>query len=159
MYLPIPSAKNKYEIDTRGNVRNARTKYRLKRSFVGQTPVARLYVDGRVSLRSIRQLMWEVHGVEPEKQNYPAVAVWLFRNEEILYFDNMKAAALYLSVKLFYTVKTIRNVFTKRQSEFKGWTIKYCEEEPRIIKSPDKIIGTKYLHRENKYWREKNSMN
>lgn len=154
MYLPIPSAQNKYEIDTRGNVRNAHTKYVLKSSLQNQTPVVHLFIDGKSIARSVRQLLWEVHGIKPTRLHLSPIPVWLFKDGEILYFECMKKAALFLSMKLFYTVKTIVNVMIKRQPEFKGWKIKYCEEEKRIYRSTDQIIGSKYLRRENKYWRE-----
>lgn len=151
--MPIPSSKNKYEIDSRGNVRNARTKRKVKPRIVNQSPIVNMYMgNGKYIVRSIQQLMFEVHGVEPTKLPPPVTPVWIFKGTEILYFANMKSAAVYLSAKLFYRADTIRKFFTERKTEIKGWKIKYCEEEPRIFRSTDQILGSKYFHRENKYW-------
>lgn len=61
-FLPIPSTGSKYEINTRGVVRNARSKKILKRK--GHGKCVELWFSGRKAVnRCVADLLWEVHGI------------------------------------------------------------------------------------------------
>ena len=150
MFEAIPSLNYKYEIDTRGNVRNAKTKKILKKIVRRNKNIksftVRVIFNGRRKECSIQQLLWEVHGVVPKKGG------------EMLFFQSLNKAAIFLSERLHYTKQWILNHFTKRIKEFHGWQIFYHIQKKRIFRKVDLILESKYFYREIEYWNDKNKL-
>lgn len=124
-FEPIPSLNGKYEIDTRGNVRNARTKRRLK---VSRSNMVTLYIDANhIVCRSIPDLLWEVHG-KPKKGFRPrpcsaenVQGKWFFKSSQ--------ACARFLLGKTKYTLQSLQCYLWRRKPIIDGWTIRYFDED------------------------------
>ena len=152
MYLPIPSLKNKYEINQYGGVRNAITKKHLK-SFVRnnesrKVPSVRVFFEGRRKECSIQQLLWEVHGKIPQRKARQPLSVTICNSGERLFFPSLNKAAIFLSRKVHYTKEWISQHLAKRVTEFHGWQIIYHEQEERKLRSVDAILETRRFSRE-----------
>lgn len=157
MYLPIPSLFYKYEIDTLGNVRNAKTKQLLKplKRTKGGVKYRFCFSKSKKVDRTVSQLLFEVHGIEPPKGLNAAVAVTLIKGGLRKVFESINSAAKFLSDKIYYDWHTIREMMKPRPAEISGWKIFYREPEKRIFRKVDIILESKYFYRENKYWRGK----
>lgn len=124
-FEPIPSLNGKYEIDTRGNVRNARTKRRLK---VPRSKTLTFHIDANhIICRSIPDLLWEVHG-KPKKGFRPrpcsaenAQGKWFFKN--------IAACARFLFGKNKYALHTLECYLWMRKNKIADWTIHYFDDD------------------------------
>lgn len=133
---PIPSLDYRYEIDIHGTVRNAQTKRVLKRSlkksYANLNGVYRFVVNGVEKVRTVPSLLYEVHGIEPEKTFGSApVGVFVRKGGEAYSFSSIKQAAKFLSRKTFYSYGGISYHLQKRHTEIEGWRITYREPEKR----------------------------
>ena len=149
MYLPIPSLNNKYEIDERGNARNAKTLQRLKplRRTKGGLRYRFCFAGERVE-RTIAQLLFEVHGITPPHSNFQnPVAVTIAKDGVRKTFPSLNSASKFIADKTFYAWYGVRNFLTARRNLVYGWQCLYHEPEQRKFQ--------KYLRREDEYWSRK----
>lgn len=133
-FLPIPSLDNKYEINNRGTVRNAKTKKRLKPFALHKCKMVSLFFEEKRKHYSVNQLLWEVFGKVPKRTNKPAITVYLSKDGRNLYFPSIYKASIFLAENLFLTADAMDKRLRKRQSEIHGWKIFYREPEERVIK-------------------------
>ena len=130
-WQPIYSLNCRYEMNQFGDVRNAKTKKILKAKVLKNKKllIVRVYIAPyKIVGRSIQQLLWETHGILPKIRAHPKVAVNVSNEDENYYFESMKAAARFLSDKVFYSVITIhRYLWKKRLPKIGEWKITYHE--------------------------------
>lgn len=132
-FYPIPSLENKYEINEEGVVRNAKTKKRV----VGKANESFCFhLNGKRIWRMLQDLMWEVHGVLPQKSSVmkTPIPVQIQKYGEYHCFTSMRQCAKFLAPLIFYSERTIRFLLTKKPEELFGWKIFYKEPEKRIFK-------------------------
>ena len=136
-YLPIPSLDYKYEISNRGIVRNVRTKNCLRtyKTKDGAEIVSVRINNTAYSQRTIQQLLWEVHGILPQKVfSAPAVEVTIQKGVKHYSFPSITQCAKYLAPIEQYSFSWIRSQLVERRKNIYGWTIFYKEPEKRIFK-------------------------
>ena len=138
-FLPIPSLDNKYEINQRGIVRNAKTKKKLTPYIQHKCKMVSLFFEEKAKSYSVNQLLWEVFGKVPKRTNKPPITVYLSKDGRNLYFSSIYKAAIFLSENLFLTADAMDKRLRKRQSEIHGWKIFYREPDERVIK-PYKVF-------------------
>ena len=129
----IPSLGNRYEINKKGVVRNARTKIILK---VDNTRHHQAYFKdghGRCFARSIADLLWEVHGIiRPRK--FKPIPVLIDDGKQKFFFATMTACAKFLAPKLFYKWQTLANYMQHfRKPQIGEWTVTYLVSEDRAL--------------------------
>ncbi len=156
----IRPATVKYTRETSGKVRNAETKQILKPLPRKNRKVqaVRVMFEWRRKECSVQQLLWEVHGKPPKLKARQQIAVTICSEGARLFFPSLNQAAIFLRRKTNYTKEWIQQHFAKRAKEVFGWQIMYHEPEQRKFRSVDAILESKYFHRENKYWSEKNDL-
>lgn len=129
-FAPIPSVNGKYEIDIVGNVRNARTKKRIKPNC---RDVYSMYIDGKRWVYASRNnLLWEVHG-QYKKGSRP-VAVWAEHSTGKFFFQSCTDCARFLLDKLYYSPYTLRTYLWARKPAFAGWSFTYVDADPVDVK-------------------------
>ena len=127
-FEPIPSLDCRYEVNTRGTIRNAKTKRILKRYKGGVVFV--VTKDGKVIGVNPNTCLWEVHGYY-RKPKWQKVKCSAENERGKHFFDSLSACARFLAPKIFLAVKTVkRHYFDKRRTEIYGWKITYYEEDP-----------------------------
>lgn len=125
-FEPIPSVDGKYEIDIKGNVRNAHTKKRLKPNC---KDVYSMYdATGKKFVYAARNnLLWEVHGVY--KKGWAVVAVRAeFQNRRYT-FENCAECARFLLDKLPLALNTIQCYLWRRKPAIGDWHFTYVETQ------------------------------
>ena len=120
-WQPVPSLNCKYELNSDGVLRNAKTKRLLKRYYPYAYAVK---INGKVVYLSVRSLLWEVHGIiRPSTPK--AVPVTVYHNGQRHYFPTKKDTAKFLSSKIFLSVSTINSMLCNRKTDICGWRITY----------------------------------
>lgn len=141
----IPSVNYRYEIDYRGNVRNAKTKKPLKvvTTAYGVKVVYMWAVPSKKKIaKSIAQLLWEVWGqIPPVQRKGKAVAVTLIKGVERRYFESFGAAAKFLAARENYSRHWAMGNFRDRRAEMAGWQVIYHEGEQRKFRKMDALLG------------------
>ena len=123
-FEPIPSTGGKYEINIRGVVRNAKSKQILKTKSKGAC--VSLQLDAKKSIsRSIKDLLWEVHGIIKPRRFRPRPCSARHSDYGYFTFDNMKDCARFLAPKVFLVVRSIYSHLIKHEQNVFGWSIKY----------------------------------
>ena len=120
-FLPITSLNGKYEINTKGIVRNSKSKIILNplRGTIS------FHLGNRVYLRrSVSDLLWEVHGIIRQRRFRPCICS-AENDKEIFLCRNLTQLASILSGKIFYQATTIRNHLTKRETIIGCYHISY----------------------------------
>ena len=130
-YEAIPSTGDKYEIDRRGNVRNATSKKVLKPDDTGKCVAVRSG-EGKFTRRSIADLLWEVHGVIKKKSSAP-VRCAAENAKGKFFFPNMMACARFLAPKIFFSVSTVHRHLHRRTKAIGEWTVTYFENAPTRV--------------------------
>lgn len=128
-FEPIPSLGGRYEIDTRGVVRNALTKKTIK-------PVRGciyVYKDGKLNSHSVKSLLWEVHGIIKTRRCKP-IPCYVENQNQKLFFKSLSACARFLAPKLFYAEKTVAHWLWRRDPTAGEWEITYVDEYPAEVK-------------------------
>lgn len=153
-YVPLPSLGGKYEIDGHRNVRNAKTKRKLKPMKRAQTNYYNFFFGKKSTRRSVNQLMFEAFGyMPPTPSGGEPIPVTIVNDKMRKHFPSLNTAAKFLAADLHYSVSSmIRLLSKKRADNIYGWQIMYREPEKRILRDTTIINGDKYLHRENKYF-------
>lgn len=157
MFLPIPSLNNKYEIDERGNARNAKTLQRLKplRRTKGGLRYRFCFAGAKVE-RTIAQLLFEVHGITPPRCNFNSpIPVTVAKDGVRKTFPSIDRAAKFIADKTFYAWYGVRNFLSARRNLVYGWQCFYHEPKQRIFRTVERLVGEKYLRREDEYWSRK----
>lgn len=131
-FEPIPSLGYKYEIDNRGNVRNATSKQLLKPKAQGKSVEIRLGDRRYVSL-SIADLLWEVHGIVKENRFRPVPCAAENKRGKF-FFPNLMACARFLAPKCFFSVKTVAGYLYRRAKALAEWTVTYFENDLANVK-------------------------
>lgn len=124
-WLQIPVAP-KYEINRRGDVRNTKTGRILKPIAHGNDKRYSLIIgaNSRQKTFSQKNLLWLVHGIDPERAPH-LLPVVISRNGESYSFDTCKQAAQFIADREYYAVCSVTNYFCKRREEVYGWRINY----------------------------------
>lgn len=122
-FEPIPSTGGKYEISPRGVVRNSHSKHILKRKSHGHC-VQLLLDNGSYVVRSIKDLLWEVHGIILPRRFRPQPCSAENQHGKF-FFQNMKACARFLAPKIFLSVRTIANYLYRHDKFIGEWSINY----------------------------------
>lgn len=126
-FKPIPT-NTRYEINKRGEVRNANTKQILKPCHHGGRNVFGLYIGkGKSKTLTIHRLLFETFGEKPQKNSFP-IRVTLKKADAVYEFQSMWSAANFLSKHEYYSLHYFKNKMTNRESEILGWNIQYDEE-------------------------------
>lgn len=123
-FEPIPGYGDRYEISTKGVVRNRFTKKKLKLQPNG---CYRLWDDVHIKDRSKTSLIYEVYDVD-KRQCAPAVPVILSKGRCREYFETLTEASEYLATILPLTFDGVRRYFKMRRQEIYGWTVKYMHD-------------------------------
>ena len=132
-WVPVPSLGYKYEVTPSGKLRNAATKQILKKT---SHTYYHLTINQKSVCATIANLLWEAHGILPERRTKRDIPVTIQKDKTILHFKNITMAAAYLSKTEFYNAKYVREFFSKRVAELWGWKITYH--------LPDKLAQVKY---------------
>ena len=127
-YEPIPSLGYLYEIDTRGNVRNVKTKRQLKKKFDSGSLKYQLWFNGKKFTRGVQSLLWEVHGVEPNLKNLRAIGVTIRKGAEAYFFESLRKCSEFLSRRERLHPATLKKFLCQRESEICGWSVTYHEQ-------------------------------
>ena len=123
-FEPIPSTAGKYEINNRGVVRNAKSKHVIKSKCNGALVCLQMSKHN-FSSRSVKDLLWEVHGIIKPRRFRPRPCSAQNPNYGYFKFENMNDCASFLAQKIFFTRNTIYNHLVKREQNIFGWTINY----------------------------------
>lgn len=129
-YLPIPSLKNRYEINIKGYVRNAKTKRRLKLEESHGRQYVSVVIDRRKRKIRVDSLMWEVHGVMPAPLKMRSLPVLVGRPFcPAQKFSSRKDAMRYLIKHgVPFSQSVIMKMFKAGASTIYGWEIRYLED-------------------------------
>lgn len=114
--------KGLYEVNLGGEVRNAKTKHKLKPSPYN---TYHLTIDGKSVYVPARKLLSEVFGVACRSALNAKIAVILRKDSFAQYCESIAAAARWLSKKVYYPVSTLCTYIGKRPKELFGWQIEY----------------------------------
>lgn len=120
-WVPVPSLGNRYEINIHGKLRNAKTKKLLK-MWKGCYVVKS---GGKTITISKAKLLWETHGVVPQRNPSAPLPVVAECNGQKMYFKTFSALAKFLAPKIFYCVGTLKTYLHKRIKTLAGWTFTY----------------------------------
>ncbi|MBR0288955.1 MAG: hypothetical protein IJQ82_08255 [Selenomonadaceae bacterium] len=123
-FEPILSLDYRYEINHSGTVRNTKTKRIVKPIAKNRKSISFRDSDRNCICRNIDELLWEVHGrtFKPTKQPCPCS---IQRGAEFFSFPSLRACAIFLADKLFYTVSTVAYWLCKRPPVIADWHITY----------------------------------
>lgn len=122
-FSPIPSLGYRYEINSRGVVRNAKTKQVLKRKGHGKS-VEVHSGERKYITRAIADLLWEAHGII-KKRRFRPVPCSAENHCGKFFFPNLKACARFLAPKVHFTVSWVHQNLTRRAASFCGWKFSY----------------------------------
>lgn len=146
-FEPIPSVNGKYEIDQLGNVRNARTKKRLKPNC---KDTYSMHVGGNKFVHASRNnLLWEVHG-RHKKGSAPVAVRAVYRNQ-VFSFKSCAECARFLLGKLYYALHTLQCYLWKRKPEFAGWKFTYIEPMTDDVTWNSRRLNS-IAHHDQKVW-------
>lgn len=126
-FEPIPSLDNRYEIDTRGRIRNVRTKQVLKRNC-GKNAVSIEISRDKFIYCNIADLLWEVHGIiEERRRKYCPCSCYHTSSlrQGVLSFTSMAACARFLAPKVYLGFNTVKNYLCERKPQIGDWKIIY----------------------------------
>ena len=123
----IPGYIGLYEINTRGLVRNVKTKRILKTCQRGKSKSVALFKNDTGKRFLVSSLLWEVHGKIPRKRYVKTCSVTIRKNGEGRHFLLIKECAEFLSKREKITADYVRKVLGKRIETFRGWQISYRE--------------------------------
>ena len=123
-FEPIPSLDCRYEINNRGKVRNAKTKQIIQTKRNGKCVPVR--AGGKYIMRSIADLLWEVHG-QFIKRRFRPVPCSCENQHGKFFFTNLRDCARFLAPKVFYSVRWINCRLVRREPIIEGWKITYYE--------------------------------
>lgn len=119
-FEPIPSLGGKYEINIHGKVRNSFSKLLIK-PFDGYVV---LFNGKKYTSRSVKSLLWEVHGKEYRRTHQPcpcvASAACFSRK-----FPHLKACAEFIAPRVNRKVGTVRDYLYRREPNVFGYDITY----------------------------------
>lgn len=147
-FEPIPSLGGKYEVDIKGNVRNARTKKRLKPNC---KDVYSMHVGGnKFFFASRNNLLWEVHGIY-KKGSAPVGVRAEYKNQRYT-FTTCAECARFLLGKLHYSLHTLQCYLWKRKPAFAGWSFTYIEAPTPDIEWDNRGLN-RCARRNLKVWR------
>lgn len=121
---PVPSLNGKYELNDRGQLRNAKTKQQIKLT----RNTYQIIFNGKKMDVGRAYLLWECFGIAPKKHQLRKVPVTVSNGVASYYFDKYVDAAKFLSQQINYSVSYIRSHFAKRLTYIKGWYVTYMTE-------------------------------
>lgn len=124
-WLPVPSLGGKYELNSRGILRNASSKRTLKIFNRHHFISFRIPVNGKTNYFSLNSLLWEVFGVTPPLPVQPAVKCSAFKDGLYRNFDSLNACARFLAPLCFLSSGAVLYHLWKRKSDVYGWKISY----------------------------------
>ena len=100
-FLPIPSLNNLYEINPRGEVRNAKTKHVIQ-------PMVHVKINGQCVGRSINAFLWEVYGTRRKDAYAKEIPVSVEKNGEKYYFQSYSECARFFKKVEHYELPTMK---------------------------------------------------
>ncbi|MBQ7704495.1 MAG: hypothetical protein IJT73_03575 [Selenomonadaceae bacterium] len=121
-WSPCSLLKGRYEINGKGELRNVKTKYKLK---LGKDRRYTVRIDGQQICILLQDLLLDVFGIIYKKARNAPRAVILRKDSFAQYFTSLNAAAHWLSNKIHYAPNTLRTYMSKKQKELFGWQIEY----------------------------------
>lgn len=127
----IPSLDYRYEINSKGIVRNAVTKKILKTKHSGKC--VNIQFGGKCFSCAIADLLWEVHG-RIIKRKYRPCPCSAENDTGKFFFPHMQACARFLAPKVFLSVGYIACSLARRKPIIEGWKITYYEQNPDNVK-------------------------
>ena len=126
-WLEIPNFGGLYEINSRGKVRNARTKRVKQTRLCNGSECVMLSLNGKSVNRGINSLLWEVHGIIRRKQHPRICSVKIEKKNERHFFQTQIACVEFLSQREFYSKSYVRKKLNNRVEKFCDWNIFYKE--------------------------------
>lgn len=137
-FEPIPSLGGKYEINSKGVVRNSVTK-KIVRSV--RNAIQLWDSDNKIPIiRSIPDLLWEVNGVY--KKKFRPVPVWAEHRSGKFFFKNSTQCARFLDGKLPYKLTTLMIYLWRRSPTIGDWAFSYVDENPDNVKWAQKKLDS-----------------
>lgn len=132
----VPSLQNRFELSIKGELRNVKTKRRLKlinhNRFCGYV----VGIDGRNVNVTLRSLMFEIHGVEYYAHNAP-IECYATKDGVGKKFETLAALAKFLAGKSGAKIESVSRYLRRkpRPQSYRGWKLSYA---PRNEWTPEK---------------------
>lgn len=123
----VPSLQNKYELNWKGQLRNATTKINMKVRNIDGNIGYRPFLNKKRIWRSQKSLLNEVFG-KNLKRKCPPVRCIVSKENVMNFFPTIEKAVKFLSSKVYRREGTITKKMYRRQSEIYGWQITYLGE-------------------------------
>ena len=122
-YLTIPAAP-KYEMNSRGVIRNIKTKKTIKWSYRGTSKQVILRDEtGKTLCLTYPNLMWMMFGERKTKTG--ALPVIAKKGHRQLYFNSCRECAFTLAKSMGYAPSTVYNQMVTRKKQIGEWVLKY----------------------------------
>lgn len=123
-WVQVPDFPN-YEVNQKGQVRNAKTGHVLKpyTSEKGDNAVCLCGGNG-VKCFTANNLLWLTHG-KIKGRSTIAVPVIITKGNERHYFNSSREAARFIARREHFSDKAVRYYFRHRRKEAHGWRINY----------------------------------
>lgn len=125
-YMPIPSTGGKYEINSKGTVRNSKTKIIIRPI---DNSISFCFGNRKVR-RTVADLLWEVHGIIKKKSRSSNPIPVAAENQHGKYFfRSLKRCSQFLESKVHYSRYTIIYHLSRREENIYGWKITYLDDD------------------------------
>ena len=125
-YLPIPQAP-RYEMNSRGFVRNTKTGKHLKWITSGRNRTSKqmnvITNDGKKVTVSLPSLLWLIHGLVISKT--APIPVSVTKGTRYIRFDSCRRAALFLADVTKTPFNSCSVWLSRRKQTIAGWQINY----------------------------------
>lgn len=132
IWVAVPSLNFRYEVDPDGICRNVRTRKILK-PFNG---TYKFSVNGQTVYCSIKDLLWETHGIIRKKEKVP-IATTVIKGNSRLFFQSLTSAAQFIASQENYIAGWIYRFLNRREKNIFGWEITYHEpDDLSDVKAP-----------------------
>lgn len=122
---PVPSLNGKYELNNRGQLRNAKTKRKLK---IQRQCGYHVSANGVETYVGIGDLLWEVFGIAPSKACGRPVPIVVSNGYTRRHFDTATDAAKFLAPRTKLTKQSIKEYISWRRRYIGVWHITYMNE-------------------------------
>lgn len=124
-WQPIPSLNNRYEINPKGVLRNARSKQVLSmqncKGFHGYA----LRLNNKSVRRTVKSLLWETHGITCRLSVCPPIATTIVKGAERLYFSTLADLSKFFVCTCNKKFDTVYRYIRRRPAAAYGWNITY----------------------------------
>ena len=122
VWFSVPSLGNLYEINKKGQLRNARTKRNLK---INRDKNFLVWFNNKTLRVTLKSLMWEVFGKFTKSYRPPYIPVIIAKGAIRRRFTSLRSTSKFLSSIIYLSDVHIRKLLSKRIAEIDGWKITY----------------------------------